>query len=92
MTKRLQVLLDDLEYEALQQAAAARGLSVAEWVRQALVAARRRESSGDVDRKLDAIRTAIRHTGPTGQVERMNADIERSYLGGVGPDAPGGGY
>ncbi len=92
MTKRLQVLLEDPEYEALQRAAVARGVSVAEWVRQALLAARRRESSGDVDRKLDAIRTAIRHTGPTGQVERMNVDFERSYLSGVGPDSTGGGY
>jgi hypothetical protein len=90
MTKRLQVLLEDAEYEALQAAAAARGVSVAAWVRRALVAARRRESSGDVDRKLDAIRTAVRHTGPTGQVERLGADLERAYLGGVGPDAPGG--
>jgi len=55
MTKRLQVLLDDPEYEALQLAAAARNLSIAEWVRQALVAARRRESSGDVDRKLGEV-------------------------------------
>lgn len=92
MTKRLQVLFEDPEYEALQRAAAASGVTVAEWVRQALLAARRRESSGDVDRKLDAIRTAIRHTGPTGQVERMAADIERSYLSGVGPDPSTGGY
>lgn len=92
MTKRLQVLLEDPEYEALQQAAAARGMSVAEWVRQAILAARRREAGGDVDRKLDAIRTAIRHTGPTGQVERLAADIERSYLSGVGPESGGAGY
>ncbi len=92
MTKRLQVLLDEPEYTALQQAAAARGVSVAEWVRQALAAAHRRESSGDVDRKLDAIRAAVRHAGPTGPVERLTADLERSYLTGVGPDAGSGGY
>jgi hypothetical protein len=89
MTKRLQVLFDDAEYVALQQSAAARGLSVADWVRQAVAAARRRESSGDIDRKLDAIRTAVRHTGPTGQIERLTAEVERAYRGGT--DA-GGGY
>jgi uncharacterized protein (DUF1778 family) len=40
MTKRLQVLFDDAEYAALQEAAAASGLSVADWVRQAVSAAR----------------------------------------------------
>lgn len=83
MTKRLQVLFDEAEYAALQQAAAARGLSVAEWVRQAVAAARRRESSGDVDRKLDAIRVAVRHSGPTGQIERLTAEVERTYRSGI---------
>jgi hypothetical protein len=85
MTKRLQVLLDDDDFAALQQSATARGLSVAEWVRQAIGAARRRESSADIDRKLDAIRTAVRHTGPTGPIERLTADIERGYA--VGGDS-----
>ncbi|MCU0757870.1 MAG: ribbon-helix-helix protein, CopG family [Steroidobacteraceae bacterium] len=83
MTKRLQVLLEDAEYAALQKAAAARGVTVAEWVRRALLAARRLESSGEVDRKLDAIRTAVRHTGPSGQIERITDEIERGY-GGTG--------
>jgi hypothetical protein len=86
MTKRLQVLLEDPEYGALQQAASARGISVAEWVRQALAAAHRLESTGD------AIRAAVRHAGPTGPVERLTADIERSYLTGVGPDVSSGSY
>lgn len=89
MTKRLQVLLDDEDYAALQQSAAARGVTVAEWVRQALVAARRRESSGDIDRKLEAIRAAVRHTGPTGPIERMTADAERGYAAGGDTGSPG---
>lgn len=92
MTKRLQVLLDDPEYAALQQSAAARGLSVAEWVRQAIDAARRRESSGDIDRKLDAIRTAVRHSGPTGPIERLTADIDRGYAAGGSGDAGAAAY
>jgi hypothetical protein len=42
-------------------------------------AARRRESSADIDRKLDAIRAAVRHSGPTGQIERLGSEIERGY-------------
>ncbi len=92
MTKRLQVLFDDGEYAALQAAAASRGMTVAEWVRQALSAARREASTADVDRKLAAIRTAVRHSAPTGTVERLISETERGY--GVSVDAsPGsGGY
>ena len=81
MTRRLQVLFGDAEYAALQEAAAASGLCVADWVRQAVSAARRRESSAGIDRKLDVIRAAVRHTGPTGQIERVTGEIERSYRG-----------
>ncbi len=92
MTKRLQVLLEDVEYAALQKAAAARGVTVAEWVRRALVTARRQEASGDLDRKLDAIRAAVRHTGPGGPIERMTSEVERAYLAGVSPGGADDGY
>ena len=92
MTKRLQELFDDAEYAALQAAATARGLTVAEWVRQAVAAARRSEASGDVDRKLTAIRSAARHAGPTGQVERLAAEIDRGYATGPGADPTPGSY
>ena len=96
MTKRLQVLFDDTEYAALQAAATSRGMTVAEWVRQALAAARREASTADVDRKLAAIRAAVRHAAPTAAVERMTGDTERGYATGPGPGndaAPGaGGY
>ena len=91
MTKRLQVLFDDQEYAALQAAATSRGMTVAEWVRQALAAARRQASTADVDRKLAAIRAAVRHAAPTGSVERLIGDTERSYAGAAAPDAAGGG-
>ncbi len=82
--------MDDADYAALHEAAAARGVSVAEWVREALAAAQRRASSGSVDRKLDAIRAAVRHTGPTGQIERLTAEVERAYRAGVGPGSDTG--
>ncbi len=79
MTKRLQVLFDDEEYAALQAAATSRGMTVAEWVRQALAAARREASTADIDRKLSAIRNAVRHAAPTGSIERLVGETERGY-------------
>jgi len=92
MTKRLQVLFDDEEYAALQAAAASRGMTVAEWVRQALSAARRDASTADVDRKLAAIRSAVRHSAPTGTVERLISETERGYATGVDAASGNGGY
>ena len=96
MTKRLQVLFDETEYAALQAAATSRGMTMAEWVRQALAAARREASTADVDRTLAAIRAAVRHAGPTGPIERVIGETERSYATGPGPGndtaASAGGY
>ncbi len=85
MTKRLQVLLDEPEWREVKRAARARRVTMAEWVRQALRAARREQPSGDLDRKLDAVRAASRHAFPTADVDQMLAEIERGY---VGEDAP----
>ncbi|NDF86176.1 MAG: antitoxin [Gammaproteobacteria bacterium] len=95
MTKRLQVLFDDADYAALQAAAASRGMTVAEWVRQALAAARREASTADVDRKLAAIRAAVRNAAPVGAVERLLAETERGYgssASASGEGAAGSGY
>lgn len=79
MTKRLQVLLDESELRDLQRVARAHRMTVAEWVRQTLRAARRREPLGDVSKKLQAIRTASRHTFPTADIDEMLGEIERGY-------------
>jgi fatty acid-binding protein DegV len=55
-------------------------MTIAEWVRQALRVARRRQSSGDVDTKLAAIRAAARHTFPVADIDQMTAEIERGYV------------
>jgi hypothetical protein len=75
----LQVLLDEAEMRELRRVARAHRMTVAEWVRQALRAARRRAPSGDSGRKLDAIRAASRHAFPTGDIAEMLADVERGY-------------
>ncbi len=63
----------------LRRVARARKMTVAEWVRQALRAARRQEPEGDAGAKLAAIRSAARHGFPTADVDEMLSDIERGY-------------
>jgi hypothetical protein len=79
--KRLQVILDDAEMRDLQRVARAERMTVAEWVRQTLRAARRRVPRSDAARKLAAIRIAAEHDFPTGDIDRMLAEIERGYTG-----------
>ena len=84
MSKRLQVLLDDAELREIQRIARRQRLTVAEWVRQTLRAARRRAPGGDAAKKLEAVRAAVRHSFPTAEIDEMLADIERGYTGRVG--------
>lgn len=79
MSKRLQVLLRDPEYREIRQAARARNMSVAEWVRQALSLVRQREPSGSAGKKIEAIRAAARFEYPTADIDQMLAEIERGY-------------
>jgi hypothetical protein len=55
MAKRLQVILKDTEYREIRRAAKARHMSIGEWVRRALEAARRQQPDGDVDKRIAAI-------------------------------------
>lgn len=79
VSKRLQVLLEEPEYREIQRAARARHMTIAEWVRQALRTARRREPLGEAGKKLQVIRAAARHGYPTGDIDQMIAEIERGY-------------
>lgn len=81
MSKRLQVILDDKEHREIQRIAQAKQMTVAEWVRQTLRAARRGEATGDTARKLEAIQAAARHSVPTANIDQMLKEIEAGYLG-----------
>ena len=85
MTKRLQVLLQDPDYREIQRIARSRRISVAEWVRQALHAAKREEPLGDVAEKLEALRAAAKYEFPTADIDLMLAEIEQGYLNGRKP-------
>jgi hypothetical protein len=71
VTKRLQVILEDSEYKEIQRMARPQHMSVAEWVRRALAAARHREPIGDVGKKLDVVRAAARGEFPTADIDEM---------------------
>lgn len=85
MSKRLQVILQDSEYREIRRVARSRRMSIAAWVRQALELARRHEPAGGVGKKLEVIRTAVQHDYPTGDIDRMLADIESGYGVGMRP-------
>jgi hypothetical protein len=80
MSKRLQVLIEDSEYREIQSIARSRRMTVAEWVRTVLRLARRRETPGEPGRKLEAVRAAIRHSFPTGDMDQILSETERGYL------------
>lgn len=81
MSKRLQVLLDEPELREIQRIARAQSMTLAEWVRQALRQARRREPLGRAEKKVEILRTAVGYEFPSGDMATMLAEIERGYGG-----------
>lgn len=84
MSKRLQVLFEESELDEVRRVAERHHMTVAEWVRQALRAARRQEPEREAQEKLDAIRQAAEHDFPSGDIDQMLAEIEHGYLEGPG--------
>lgn len=84
MSKRLQVVLNDAEYRELERSARREGVTVSQWVREAITAARARYPVRDIGPKLAAVREAAGHSYETGDIGEMLADIERGYGGGRG--------
>ncbi|MCZ7589179.1 MAG: hypothetical protein M5U27_10075 [Gaiella sp.] len=80
MSKRLQVILSDDELREVRRAARRKRVTVSEWVRRALRAAREAESGLDTGDKLAAVRAATAHSYPSGEIEQILAEIERGYV------------
>lgn len=78
-------ILKDPEYREIQRMARSRHMSIAEWVRQALESARRKEPVGDMGKKLAIIRAAAQHQFSVRAIEDMSADIEKGYGSGSHP-------
>jgi hypothetical protein len=79
MSKRLQVVLSEEEFEQLRDIARGQGLTLSEWVRQTLRVARAGRPARDRVRKLAAVRAAVRHSFPTADIDEMLEEIERGY-------------
>ncbi|MGN6591828.1 MAG: hypothetical protein ACTHJX_02925 [Terriglobales bacterium] len=77
---RLQVLLSEQEMAELQKLARAQGLTLGEWVRRELRAARQRQSTKDPEIKLAAMARAAEMNLPTADVEQMIAESQSGYL------------
>lgn len=82
MTQRLQVLLDDSEFDEIREIARRHRMTVAEWVRQALRVARSEEPLYDVEQKLAVLREAasLNYASAAGDIDEILRDIERSQL------------
>ena len=79
MSKRLQVLLPEAEMKEIQRMARREQIPVGEWVRRALRSARSRQPVNDPEVKLKAVRKAVQHSFPTGDIGQMLEEIERGY-------------
>lgn len=80
MSKRLQVILSDEEYEELRLVSSTAGVTVSEWVRQALRKMRRDRSLLAADGKIESVRSAARHEFPAGDIDAMLNEIESGYV------------
>lgn len=84
MSKRLQVILEDVEMREIQRIARRSRMTVAEWVRQALRAAWNQVPGTDARKKLGILRAAAKNSFPTGDIQQILAESERGYL----PETP----
>ena len=91
MSKRLQVVVKDEELERYARTAEAVGMTMSEWVRQSLRAAEREVSTGDVEAKLAAIRTAASYSFQEREVDidTMLAETEAARLVEIEAGTPG---
>ncbi len=79
MSKRLQVLLPEEQYEELRRIASVEGVTVAAWVRGVLEQACREKPYSRVEEKLAAVREAVTHTYPTADIDGMLDEIAAGY-------------
>ena len=77
MSTRLQIVMSDAEAASLRQAARRAGLTVSEWARRTLRAARDAQGGPSPGSRLDALDRALTCNHPTGDVDEMLAEIER---------------
>jgi hypothetical protein len=79
MSKRLQVVISDREMQEIQSIAEHEHMTVSEWVRHALRAARRNRSTKDAARKIAVVRAAVRNEFPSADIQQILDEIEQGY-------------
>jgi len=77
MSKRLQVVLPDDEYRAVQDAAQRQGKPVARIVRDSLRRTLSEEDEIEPADRIAAVLRFARFTGPTGEIDQILEEIER---------------
>jgi len=77
MNKRLQVVMDTAEYGEIQQAAEARRLTVSQWVRQALRAART-EAGTAASPSPDLVRAVMERHALSSPAEAIDFALRRA--------------
>ncbi len=75
--KRMQVMIDEAEFERFAQAARSQGVSLAQWVRMSLRAQYRRMPRCDAAKKLAVVRAAAAHAFPAPDIDTMLEEIAR---------------
>jgi hypothetical protein len=77
MSKRLQIVMSDDEIEAFRRTAKRQGMTLSEWVRQAMRKVQRSQQSPSAPDKLKAIERALECDYPTGNIEEILSSIEQ---------------
>ena len=77
MSKRLQVVMPDDEYQAVERAAHRRGKPLSQLVRDSLRRTVSEQEEVDPEHRIAAILRFARFNGPTGDMVEVLADIER---------------
>jgi len=81
MSKQLRVRFDESEYRELQRLAKRKGMTISDWVRDAVRVAAKQQPVSSMRRKLAAIRAAAAlNLAPSPDIDEMNGEIEKGYL------------
>lgn len=84
MSRRLQVEVDNREFEQIEKLARRQRMSVDDWVLKVLREAHRnqpqRSTGEETESKLALLDRAMEYEFPTADIDQMLAEVQRGYL------------
>jgi len=80
VSKRLQIVIAESEYEDIARCAQDAHLTLSEWVRSVLRKAKSEVSPRNPELKLLAIKSAMEYSFPIENIEELNSQITQSYM------------